>query len=28
LTQEEFREIENNVAPYLRNWLAAGESRR
>ena len=28
LTQEEFREIENNVAAYLRNWLLAAESRR
>ena len=27
LTREEFREIDNNVAPYLRNWLSA-ESRR
>jgi predicted TIM-barrel fold metal-dependent hydrolase len=28
LTQEEFREIDNNIAPYLRNWLSAAESRR
>jgi predicted TIM-barrel fold metal-dependent hydrolase len=28
LTQEEFRDIDNNVAPYLRNWLSAGESHR
>jgi predicted TIM-barrel fold metal-dependent hydrolase len=28
LTQEEFREIDNNVAPYLRNWLSTAESRR
>jgi hypothetical protein len=28
LTQEEFREIDNNVARYLRNWLSAAESRR
>jgi len=27
LTQEEFRDIDNNVAPYLRNWLSAAESR-
>jgi predicted TIM-barrel fold metal-dependent hydrolase len=28
LTQEEFREIDNNIAPYLRNWLPAAESQR
>jgi predicted TIM-barrel fold metal-dependent hydrolase len=28
LTQSEFREIENNVAPYVRNWLSAAESQR
>jgi uncharacterized protein len=28
LTQEEFRDIDNNVAPFLRNWLSAGESQR
>lgn len=28
LTQKEFGEIDNNVAPYLRNWLSAGESQR
>jgi len=26
LTQEEFRDIDNNVEPYLRNWLSAAES--
>jgi predicted TIM-barrel fold metal-dependent hydrolase len=28
LTQEEFREIDNNIAPYLRNWLASVDSQR
>jgi predicted TIM-barrel fold metal-dependent hydrolase len=28
LTQEEFRDIDNNVAPYLRNWVSAAESQR
>ena len=28
LTQEEFRAIDNNVAPYVRNWVSAGESQR
>jgi predicted TIM-barrel fold metal-dependent hydrolase len=28
LTQQEFGEIENNAAPYLRNWLSAAEPQR
>jgi predicted TIM-barrel fold metal-dependent hydrolase len=28
LTQEEFRNIDNNVAPYLRNWVSAAMSSR
>jgi len=28
LTQEEFRDIDNNVAPYLRNWLSTEEPER
>jgi uncharacterized protein len=28
LTQEEFRLIDNNVAPYLRDWVSAAESQR
>ena len=28
LTREEFREIDNNVLPYLRNWVSAAESQR
>jgi predicted TIM-barrel fold metal-dependent hydrolase len=28
LTQEEFRSIDNNVLPYLRNWLSAEEPHR
>jgi predicted TIM-barrel fold metal-dependent hydrolase len=28
LTPEEFRNIENNVAPYLRNWLSAKQAPR
>ena len=28
LTQKEFRAIDNNVAPYVRNWVLAGESQR
>jgi predicted TIM-barrel fold metal-dependent hydrolase len=28
LTLEEFEEIENNLAPYLRNWLSAAEPQR
>jgi len=28
LTQEEFREIDNNVEPYLRDWLSGAESQR
>ena len=28
LTTEEFGEIENNVAPYVRNWLLAEEPQR
>jgi hypothetical protein len=28
LTREEFGEIENNVAPYLRNWFSAAEPQR
>ena len=27
LNQEEFRDIDNNVAPYLRNWLSPPQSR-
>ncbi len=26
LTQQEFRAIDNNIAPYVRNWVSAGES--
>jgi predicted TIM-barrel fold metal-dependent hydrolase len=28
LTQKEFRAIDSNVAPYVRNWVSAGESQR
>jgi predicted TIM-barrel fold metal-dependent hydrolase len=28
LTQEEFRAIDNNVVPYVRNWVSAAESQR
>jgi predicted TIM-barrel fold metal-dependent hydrolase len=28
LTPEEFREIDKNVAPYVRNWLSGAESQR
>ena len=28
LNQNEFRAIDNNVAPYVRNWVSAGESQR
>jgi len=28
LSQEEFRAIDNNVAPYVRIWLSASESQR
>jgi predicted TIM-barrel fold metal-dependent hydrolase len=28
LTQEEFRRIDNNVAPYLHDWVSAAESHR
>ena len=28
LTQEEFRAIDNNVAPYVRNGVSAGQSQR
>jgi len=28
LTQEEFRDIDNNVAPYLRSWLSTAELQR
>lgn len=28
LTQDEFRDIDNNVAPYLRHWLSAAEPHR
>ncbi len=28
LTQGEFRSIDNNVLPYARSWVAAGESQR
>jgi predicted TIM-barrel fold metal-dependent hydrolase len=28
LTQAEFRAIDNNVAPYVSNWVSAGESQR
>jgi predicted TIM-barrel fold metal-dependent hydrolase len=28
LTQEEFRSIDNNVLPYVRNWVSVGDSRR
>jgi predicted TIM-barrel fold metal-dependent hydrolase len=27
LNHEEFRDIDNNIAPYLRNWLSAAESQ-
>jgi len=28
LTQEEFRAIDHNVAPYVRNWVSAVELQR
>ena len=28
LTQKEFRAIDSTVAPYVRNWVSAGESQR
>jgi predicted TIM-barrel fold metal-dependent hydrolase len=28
LTQEEFRDIDNNIAPYLRSWLSTTGSQR
>jgi predicted TIM-barrel fold metal-dependent hydrolase len=28
LTQAEFRAIDNNVAPYVSNWVSAGKSQR
>ena len=27
LTQEEFRSIDNNILPYVRNWVSAGDSQ-
>lgn len=28
LTEEEFREIDNNIAPYVRDWLTRGSDRQ
>ena len=28
LTQQEFRDIDSNVAPYVRDWLSAAEPQR